>query len=96
MRVWRIGRTLMALGVLGLGFLALSQPARAQSAEETVLFLLTGETQAPKANGRFAIDTKGETTVFSAATPMAATPRWCSTPCGACSRWMPADIGYSG
>lgn len=64
MRVWRIGRTLVALGGLGLGFLALSQPARAQTAEETVLFLLTGETQAPKANGRFAIDTKGETTVF--------------------------------
>lgn len=64
MRVWRIGRTLMALGGLGLSFLALSQPAQAQSAEETVLFLLTGETQAPKVNGRFAIDTKGETTVF--------------------------------
>lgn len=64
MRVWRIGRPLMALGCLGLGFLALSQPARAQTAEETVLFLLTGETQAPKANGRFAVDSTGETTVF--------------------------------
>lgn len=64
MRVWRIGRNIVALGGLGLGILALSQPARAQSAEETVLFLLTGETQAPKANGRFAIDNTGKTTVF--------------------------------
>ncbi len=89
MRFLQNGWTIAPLAVLGVSLLALAPAARAQSTDETVLFLLSGETQAPKKDGRYGTDSRWEDAIAlgnfgDGNTPVVFHAHWRLQPLDAC------------